>query len=395
MALAILTAPSDLSSVSNEMLFILEESTKTADPITYPNYHFILDVYVDSILVGRMRVPPDPEHSYGIFDVSTILRDYVPEYRLKANYSNATETYDIHVNYRVKAGEEYDGTIYTNIVVDSSDRSGFKSYAKRPLLTTDLITAKTGFIFSSRPFGAGKFTVDHKANKWNIIPYYNNVSGITISWNFDDGEGNIVGSGSTFSYNDPGEVKQINFGFQKLAASLTTAQKSQVARLVFDVDDGMSSIEYVIKYYCTKFTPIILAWVNPLGAYESQSFGLVSKKTNQITRKEFAQLPYRIATEGIISYDVNGTMYGGKRGFAAHTKTTMSLTSHLLSDDEYTWLSELFSSPDVYRYDPDMDRFVPCMISDTNYDYRTFRNSKLTPLQFTIQFADEYNSQYL
>lgn len=394
MALTILTAPGNNSSVSNEMLFVIQEATKSIDPVTYPNYKYVLDIYVDGDLKARLRVPPDPTYSFGKFDVSVILRDYVPAYGLKANYANTTETYDINVAYTVKLGEEYGDTLYTNLVTDS-ERTAYKTYAPRPLLSTDIITAKQGLIFSNIPTGTGVSTTDHKANKWMILPYFSNVTGVTISYNFDDGNGNIIGAGGSFSYTTDLQILQLNLGFQKLAAGLTTAEKEQVARLVFDVDDGLTTIIYTIVYACTKYTPVTLAWLNPYGGYESQSFGLVSKKTNQTMRKDFAQLPYQINASGEVSYDSNGVMYGSKRGYASMVKTILSLTSHLLTDAEYTWLADMFNSPDVYFYSPTLDRWVPCTIADSNYEYRTYMNSRLTPLQFTVQFSDDYNVQYL
>ena len=187
----------------------------------------------------------------------------------------------------------------------------------------------------------------------------------------------------------------MNFGFQKLSAGLTPTQKESIKRLVFDVDDGLTSITYTIVYACTKYTPVVLAWLNPYGAYESQSFGLVSKKQNQVSRKEFAQLPYQVNASGVVGYDSNGVMYGSKKGYASNVKVSLSLTSHLLTDDEYTWLADMFNSPDVYFYSATLDRWVPCTIADSNYEYRTYKNSRLKPLQFTINFTDEYNSQYL
>ena len=73
----------------------------------------------------------------------------------------------------------------------------------------------------------------------------------------------------------------------------------------------------------------------------------------------------------------------------------MALTSHLLTDAEYTWLADLFSSPDVYFFSDTLDRWVPCTIQENNYEYRTYKNSRLKTLQFTINYTDSYNSQYL
>jgi len=388
MALSLLTYPGDYSAVTNEMLFVVSEPTKTADPTTYPNYKFVLDVYVGSDLVGRLKANPDPTNLLGIFDVSRILRYYVPEYRLKANYSNPTETYDIDVSYHVEVGEEYSDTTYTNLITDST-RTCYKTYSERPYLTTDVVSNKFGTAaFSNMPADL----VGFKDDKWTLIPFINNVTGVAVSYNFDDGS-TIIGSAGSFTYSDT-SVLQTNMSFQKLAATvgLTTTQKNQVKRLVFDFDD---SFTYTVTYGCSRFPSTVLAWLNPYGAYESYSFGLVSKKTKEISRKEFAKLPYQINASGVVSYDQDGVMYGSRRAYNTATKTTLNLTSHLLSDEEYSWLADLFSSPDVYMFDTVLDRFVPVTINDTNYEYRTYLNSRLTPLSFSVQFTDTYNSQYL
>lgn len=396
MALTILTAPSDTSSVSNEMLFIIQEPTKSVDPVTYPNYKYVLDIYVDSALVARLKATPDPTYKFGKFDVSVILRDYVPVYGLKANYASQTETYNPILNYTVKLGEEYSDTLYTNLVTDTQ-RSCFKSYKAAPYTTTDAISNVSGEVFSNIPRGSSVNLTDYKDAKWLIIPFFSNVTGIAISYNFDDGAGNIIGSGGSVNYTTANEILQINLGFVKAAAlmSLTQSEQEQVRRMVFDVDDGLTTISYTIVYQCSKHPLITLAWLNPYGAYESYTFGLVNKKTNEIARKEFARLPYEINASGVVSYDSNGVLYGSKRGYNSSVKTTLSITSHLLTDAEYVWLADMLNSPDVYIFNSDLDRFVPVVITDSNYEYRTYMNSRLTPLQFTVQYSDDYNTQFL
>jgi len=66
-----------------------------------------------------------------------------------------------------------------------------------------------------------------------------------------------------------------------------------------------------------------------------------------------------------------------------------------LNDDEYTWLSELFHSTDVYLYDSTRDKFLPVTIEEKQYEYRTYLNSKLKPLEFMVNYADMFNAQRL
>ena len=389
--MTILTAPGNNSSVNNEMLFIIQDA-KALDPVTYPNYKYVLDIYVDGELKARLRSTPDPVNSLGKFDVSVILRDYVPVYGLKADAINSTETYDIKLDYTCKLGEEYSETLYLNLVTHS-ERNCVRTYAPRPFLTSDIINERMNSFATNSPFSNKPHTA-YKTDYWLLIPYIGNVSGAIISCEFSS-NGTIVGAGTAdFIYTATSKVFQINAGFEVLSnmLGLTAAQKESITRL--DITDN-SGTSMRFDYACSRYPPINLAWLNPYGAYESQSFGLVSKKSNQINRKEFAQLPYQVNASGVVSYDSNGVMYGSKKGYGSVVKVSLGLTSHLLTDGEYTWLADLFNSPDVYFFSTVLDRWVPCSISDSNYEYRTFLNSRLKPLQFNINFTDEYNAQYL
>jgi hypothetical protein len=129
--------------------------------------------------------------------------------------------------------------------------------------------------------------------------------------------------------------------------------------------------------------------------YDSYSFGMVSMKQSEIQRKEFQRLNYSWNASGVISYESNGVYYGGKRGFATDIKTTMKLTSHLLNDDEYAWMSELFHSSDAYMYNSDMDKFMPVSIQENSYEYRTYLNSRQKALEFNVVYSDNSNAQFL
>lgn len=393
MALTILTSPGNGSSVSNEMLFVIQESTKANDPVTYPNYKYVLDIYVDGTLVARQKATPDPINYLGVFDVSVILRDYVPDYGLKATYTNSTEEYDIKVAYTVKLGEEYDDTLYTNLVTDS-ERTAYKTYARRPFTSSDIITARMDKAASNIPERFDSELTGYKDDKWFIVPYINNVSGTAINYAFYDEQNVQVGSSGQTTLSTPSYILQSNLSFPKLttALGLSQAQKDSIVALFFDTN---TTQQFKVSYKCSKHTPIIIAWLNPYGGYESYSFGLVNKKTTEISRKDFAQLNYRINASGVVSYDADGVMYGSKKGYGANVKTALKLTSHLLTEQEYNWLADLFNSPDVYIYNSTLDKFVPVTITETNYEFRTYMNSKLTPLEFSVQFSDDYNSQFL
>lgn len=390
MAITIQNAAGNTASVNDELLFVVYEATKASDEATYPDYRYVCDVYVDDVFAARLKARPDPIYKMGKFDVSTILRSYVT-YGLKANYASDYETYQAIVSYKLKFGEEYGDTLYTNLLVDSDSRDAFKTYAERPFINSNVIDSVADGFVTNMP----SVVTGYKTDKWFLLSYYHNVTGFnSFTYQFSDGQTNIGAPGTIPVSYVAKEIAQGNFGFVKRVAALglSTEQQNAITQMQVDCDTGQV---ITVKYGCTKYTPITLAWLNQYGAYDSYSFGLVSKKTIELTRKDFAQLNYRLNPSGVVSYHEDGVFYGSKKGFATNVKVSEKLTSHLLSEQEYQWLAELFASPDVYKYDPDLDKFMPVTISETNYEYRTYKNSKNTPLEFNIQYSDQYNAQYL
>lgn len=391
MAIVINTSPTNNASVNDEMLFVVYEATKANDDTTYPGYKYVCDIYVDDVFVSRIKTRPDPTYKRGIFNVAPVLRSYA-SYGLKANYASATETYTAKVNYKVKFGEDYNDTLYTNLTVDSSDRYAFKSYAVRPFTSADVVNNVDNDFATNCP----DTVYSYKSLKWHLLPFIDDSSGISnFSYKFYDSSGSQVGSTGTISSSGfvGRTILQLNVGFVKLAATSSLSQSQQDSVDYVEISGNGETIR--IKYLCTKYTPIVLAWLNQYGAYDSMGFGLVSKKTSEVQRKDFSKLDYNIDSSGNTSYHANGVFYGSQRTYASEIKQSLKLTSHLLTDSEYTWLAELFASTDVYLYDSILDKFVPVSVQPTTYDHRTYLNSRLTPLELNVQFTSNYNAQFL
>jgi hypothetical protein len=377
MAIVINTEPGNTVSVNNEMLFVVYEATKANDEVTYPNYKYVCDVYVDSTLVGRLKAVPDPTYKRGIFNVAPILQSYVT-YGLSA--SAATVDYTAKIAYRLKFGEEYSDTLYTNLLNDSSDREAYKTYAPKPFSSSAVIS---NGLASNMPSTVRY----HEDELYHLIPYFRDSTGIsdlTITWKNSSGSTISTDTVSNAGYT-PKQIRQANIGVNAFTKPSGTTYALLTGPVTLRVD-----------FMCdAKYPAYTLAWLNPYGAYESQSFGMVSKKEIELTKKEFAQLNYRINSSGEVSYQANNVFYGGKKGYATNVKVRLNLTSHLLNADEYEWLADLFISPDVYVFDSVTSKFIPVTIAQTNYDYNNYLNNRLKPLQLSVEFADVYNSQNL
>jgi hypothetical protein len=384
MALVLNTEASNESSVNLEMLFVVYEATKATDPTTYPDYAYICDIYVSGNLVDRLISRPDPTYNRGVFDVSKALQSYVtyaPDLLLnKVDYTAKVE-------YQLKFGEQYDGTTYTNLLVDSSNREAYKAYVKRPFVDTERLT---NGLASNMPS-----VVNWNRNRrFQLVNIFSNVSGITdLVQTYRDAAGNSLGT-QTFSNSDyvAKTIRQFNLGSPPVGAEYSDITGA-----------GITSLR--VNHTCDgKFTPYVLVWLNPYGGYDSQSFGMVSKKSIETSRKTFEQLPYRLNASGEVSYHENRVYYGGKRAFNTGVKTKFMMTSHLLNEDEYTWLHDLFVSPEVYLLeaslasigDPDdLGKFIPVTIGSNTYEFKNYANSRLTAFQFEVEFPEVYNSQFL
>lgn len=379
MAIVINTSAGDTSSVNNEMLFVVYESTKANDPTTYPDYSYVCDVYVNSTLIERMVARPDPTHKRGIFDVSRALQPYV-SYGLDA--SGLKVDYTARLEYQLKFGEQYDATLYTNVLVDST-RYAFKTYKPKPFTSSSVIANGKA---SNMPS-----TVNWNKDVYALYPYFSNVSGVAdFNLKHYTNSGTLLNT-YTFTNSDfvANKIRQYNVGNN--AYNATSADYA-----IIDYTDFLGTTQLQrINYQCTKYPVHTLVWLNPYGAYDSQTFGLVSKKQIETTRKEYERLPYEINSSGVVSYSANNVFYGAKKSYGQTIKTRLSLTSHILTAAEYTWLADLFQSTDVYIYDSTLSSFIPVTITENNYEFRTYLNSRLQPLQFNIEYTEGYNSQWL
>lgn len=371
MALSILSNPSNTVSVSSEMLFVINEATKANDEVTYPNYKYVLDIYVDAVLVARMKAQPDPVNRFGIFDVSKILQNYVPAYGFKITTDK--EDYNVRLAYTCKLGEEYSDTLYTNLVTDS-ERYTFRTYKNRPFSSSSIIA---NGLASNMPSTVNVYT----PSIYKIIPHFSNVTGVTdLTVTYKNAAGTTLNT-ATFTNSDftANTIRQYNV--------LNSDDDVAYALLT-----GPFSLR--LNYECSKYESFTLVWLNPYGAYDSQDFWLVSRKSIQVEKKSFGQLPYQIDPSGLVSYNDNGNVfYGSKRDFNSTVKTQLSLNSHLLNEDEYTWLGEMFVSPEIYIYLTGIG-FIPVSVKGS-YEYRNYLNSRMKPLDFTVEFSDDYNAQNL
>lgn len=153
MAIVINTNPGAYFSANGDLIFVIYEATKANDPITYPDYKYLADVYIDVTQVVRIKKVPQPDNKRGVFNIGDVIRNYVqsifnPISGLQAQQLGLNEFY---INATVKFGEEYGFTTYTNVTEDI-ERTYYSHYNGRMFGQLTILTSYVDLVTSTRPY---------------------------------------------------------------------------------------------------------------------------------------------------------------------------------------------------------------------------------------------------
>ncbi len=396
MAITLQSSPGSYFSAHGDLLFVVFESVKALDPVTYPDYKYVADIYVGATLVARLKKVPQPDTKMGIFNIGDIVRNYVSAVfnpTTAAARSQQMGSGEFFIDVTVKFGEEYGFTLYTNLTVDSA-RTYFNHYNGRLLGQNTSLSAYLDKALSVRPAA----TPVNRNDNFCFVPFLpTDTDNVTLSIKKYDYSGTNTGT--------------ITTSFTPAAAK--TLQQFNVAPSVINTLSA-NFINETIQYYTVEFqTPNIsddslyrfdlqceaiyevftLHFLNRFGGFESRDFTKKSRKTINIEKKDFTQLPYSVDSSGVVSYYNGNNVYNETRSvYSSQYKEKMTLNTDILTDEEYQWLADLILSPLVYI---ELDGyFVGTVITATNYEMRKRVNDKLTNLTIDIEFGDQFNAQY-
>jgi hypothetical protein len=122
-------------------------------------------------------------------------------------------------------------------------------------------------------------------------------------------------------------------------------------------------------------------WLNRAGGWDFFSFTKDSKKTVDIERSEFTK---------ILDWNYNV----GDRGdtiFAQKAKENFTVNSNWITEGESIWLEELLTSPEVYHLSG--TNKLPLVITDTNYEVKTYLRNQLFNLVINYRYSYNINLQ--
>jgi hypothetical protein len=359
--------PDNYSTVNKELIYTVYDAN-SIDPAKL-NYKYVGEVFIGAIKIFTAKVFPRPGGSIGVFDFSTIIREY-----LLTNYNptsaNILAQQITGVDVQVKIKEEYNGTIGAVVATDSV-RTFFNYY--------DVIdfSAYNDKVISQRPLTIDGFFAQNKL----YIPYFSTT---TATYNV------VIGANTkviTPSANDTIQVLNIS----------PTAINNEYAGTITDATDSytviIDGVTYTVKLKCEPlYEQFAVHFLNRFGGFETMLFGKASKVSKEITKKTYGQAATRITDLGIVSTKSGDTFHEQKTTFGVTVQVMMKFSTDFIDDAEYVFLSDLFTSPIVLIDYEGSTYYVN--IKETNYEEKKVLIDKLTQIVINLDFGTFFNAQF-
>lgn len=179
-----------------------------------------------------------------------------------------------------------------------------------------------------------------------------------------------------------------NLEDQSFNTNIRPSAQANLAYYTINVFDNTAK-PYITKTYrfdiadCSKYTPIQLAWVNSLGAWDYYTFELASIETLNIQRETITTNYGNWNAAAAFSYS---QYERGEMVTKIEADKEYTVNSDWLDDEYFVWLQELLMSKDVYYCNSD-GTFNPIILTDNSYEIKSELNKKLNSLTLKFKLA--------
>lgn len=392
MAITVNSIPEDYASVHDDLWFVVDSTNKAQT-----NFKYVFDIYINAVQVARVKNFPDPSSTKGIINAGDIVRNYAKSYftpnPVQTLFSSTGD--DIYVEYEIKYGEEYGGTLYTNLTVQTyvgfnyanpvfrdPSVAYFDDYISEWLSNRDL--GQVECAFTDQLFIGYMNASGTNPNMFPSVQLYNedgSASGSPLT--------TAATAQDTFVLADISPAA-INAHFASTVIPATTYAYG------VKLDNGTSlGPEVKVKLVCnSNYSPTSLHFLNQLGGYDSFGFRTVNKESVAVTRKSFTQndWSYVASVEKMQRYDAFNRINAGVVPFTSEQEVTFKLKSNYVNVVDYTFLRDLIVSPEVYLEQGGY--FYPVVITTNNWEEKKRIADKMFTLELDVQLGSKLFSQF-
>ena len=375
------------------------------------DFKYVFDIYNNDKQLIRVKVYPNP-NGWGYFNCGSVVRNEMSYDWFDPESSNAYPIFlpnpnasgQISIDYQVRIGEDLSGVTTLNMASGQSTVYNITS----PLFKRNR-PYYNPLEFNSTNTKNWKYLTNRPKNsycRWEdklLVPFYiQNPVDLSISITSN---GNTFDTGNVMSL--PDKFYQLDIGpkaIQSCLDNITTydLKGKDYEIVLYDYFGSNNSETFKVFAQCTNpaYTTINLYFINQYGMFDTASFKCQNKLTFDVERKGFEKSgniygEYDVFTNdpnktkvistplGLFSlpYNYNET----KVNFSQKINHSYKLTMDFPSDEEYIWLAELITSPQIYAQFDDM--YYPIVIKNTNYEYSKHQYAGLKPLEIDIDLC--------
>lgn len=374
--ITIISSPTGKPSVQDDLWHIVDSDNKSE-----PDFKYVAQVFSGSEELALLKFYPDPSTGKAYFNPSETLKQqfsyswFQPEDKIYLRSPNPSG--EMSLQYQMRFGEDFSGLTSLN------DASGSSvCYNWRPPLfkrrVNDISQFDNKFV-TSRPWSAkcGKSTGE------KLLVGYHTTDEIALIINKYGYDNTLISGNNDNVSTPPGKYGQLNISPAGINGQLgSTFIDSNVMYYTVQVDgtDNIFRVDMVCDH---DFQPVQLHFMNAWGMFDTARFGLVSRLISETQRKSFTKRGYSFGSSSVDYYNSYGVYNETKINHSQRTDYNYKITMDAPTDQEYQWLSELFDSPIIYA---EIDGyFYPVTIKDTNYEFSTYLNNRLRPLEIEIE----------
>jgi hypothetical protein len=403
MALTIYNTPNEYAPVYNQMIYTLSSTNSSQD-----NFRFIADIYVNgSSDYTRLEVGKNPTNSYGTFDVSGIIQNF-----LTRDYEDNTTTFkqcgNSIASYIVQFGEQYGAssgiTSYPNLtnssgycfngVFDSNEFLDFTTNKYTATNSSTILLSDCPKIYTrvGEKLNLGFMTRTVYKAYYLLIKTYTNEGTLQNSVS-------ILNPYNSISNRQDRSIN-INVSYDWLTSLTTGDLASGTAPFINTLtyyytvemtEDNFDSVtesrKIYIDAYCSKYEPIRFKFMNNYGKYDYFTFTGAKTKTTNIKRNTYKSNPNQWSGT---NYSYSRTSRGLSQ-YETILDDTITINSDWITEYESAWLEQLVTSPDVYIYDG--SNLVSVNITNASYDTKYEASQQLFNLVISFTYSQNRKRQ--
>ena len=380
MSITINTNPPSGSTAQDDLWHV---ATSTASGSTDMKY--IFEVYVGGVRKVSVRQFPEPSNGKAYFNAGATVRNSITfdwfEPVGTAYVYEPNVTGEMGVQYQIRVGEEISGITTLNLASATTSVFNFKA----PLFKRRVVTLQDRLNkwLTNRPLYANT-----KLGENLYIPFYTDTT-LNLKCSTYNENNTLIAAASGSTTTIENGFVQMNIGSTAISNNLSITINESVR--YYDVSFNNFDIIRVYLVCNPKYEPINIHFMNAWGMWDSLRFDLVSKLNMNLEKKGFEQRDYRFNGNAVDYKSAYNKYYEGPINYSIKSTFNYKLTADALTDDEYTWIADLISSPQILM---EIDTyFYPVTLVESNYEFSKNVFNKLKALELTFNMNQTRYSQ--